>query len=111
MPTFKPVHMTKGNAGTLEASILNATFDCFATMGLYQGRQVEVTTDKDSVVFSNGEFSLDVMETILCFKKCEVPNPCNGQEVISSGERFLIDKVVHDDGSCICVTVSNCGSC
>lgn len=109
MGTFKPVHLAKGNADCLDKCIVDATFDCFATTGLYEGRQVEVTTDKDSVVFSNGDFQLDVTETVLCFKTCEVPDPCKDQQVTTCGETYLIDKVIHNDGTCVCVTVKTCG--
>ena len=111
MATFKPAHLSKGDVNELDQCIVDATFDCFSTTGLYKGKQVQVTTDKDSVVFSNGDIQLDVMSTVLCLKVCEVSGICEDDEIITCGIRYQVDKIIHNDGTCLCVTVTDCGRC
>lgn len=109
MATFKPAHHKKNNC--IDHQVTNAIFECFQTTGLYNNKTVDVTIDQETVMFKDGDYEIGGIETVICFKSCQVPKPCSEDSVIVCGVEYRITKQLHNDGVCVCVTVNNCGVC
>lgn len=110
MGTFRPSHV-RNKASCFDHSVTNAIFSCFSRTAIFEGKKVDITFDQEQVVFSDGDYEVGGTETVICFRTCQVPNPCDGQQICVGQEIYNVGRVVHKDTACICVTVTTCEDC
>ena len=111
MATFRPAHVRKGASSCIDHQVVNAVFDCFQTKAIYNNAVIDVTIDSESVLQTDGDYEILGMETVICFKRCQVPNPCTDEQVCVGSKTYNIGKVLHQDEACVCVTVTTCKEC